>query len=96
MESKIKIFQQFISSDLPPLWKQFFQSLLQHCNPLQEDRTSYKHYTLDAQNRDLVQLVTTDPSLRQLIVRAEGYRILVKQDDIKKFEIQLKKHGYLL
>ena len=96
VESKIKIFQQFISSDLPPLWKQFFQSLLQHCNPLQEDRTSYKLYTLDAQNRDLVQLVTTDPSLRQLIVRAEGYRILVKQDDIKKFEIQLKKHGYLL
>ena len=96
VESKIKIFRQFISSDLPPLWQQFFKSLLQHCHPLKEDKTSYKRYTLDPENRDLIQLVTTDPALRQLVVRAEGYRIMVKTDDLKKFEAQLKKHGYLL
>ena len=96
VESKIKIFRQFISSDLPPLWEQFFQSLLQHCNPLKEDNTNYKRYVLDPQNRDLIQLVTTDPVLRQLVIRAEGYRIMVKNDDLKKFETQLKKHGYLL
>lgn len=96
VESKIKIFRQFISSDLPPLWEQFFKSLLQHCHPLKEDKTAYKRYTLDPENRDLVQLVTTDPALRQLVIRAEGYRIMVKQEDLKKFETQLKKHGYLL
>lgn len=96
VESKIKIFRQFISSDLPPLWEQFFKSLLQHCHPLKEDKTAYKRYTLDPENRDLVQLITTDPALRQLVIRAEGYRIMVKQDDLKKFETQLKKHGYLL
>ena len=96
VESKIKIFRQFISSDLPPLWEQFFKSLLQHCHPLKEDKTAYKRYTLDPENRDLVQLVTTDPILRQLVIRAEGYRIMVKQEDLKKFETQLMKHGYLL
>ena len=96
VESKIKIFRQFISSDLPPLWEQFFKSLLQHCHPLKEDKTAYKRYTLDPENRDLVQLITTDPALRQLVIRAEGYRIMVKNDDLKKFETQLKKHGYLL
>ena len=96
MESKIKIFRQFISSELPPLWQQFFQSLLQHCHPLTEDKIAYKRYTIDPQNRDLGQLITTDPVLREIVIRAEGFRIMVKNDDLKKFETQLKKHGYLL
>ena len=96
VEGKIQIFRQFISSELPPLWQQFFQQLLQHCHPLTEDNTSYRHYTLQPDNRDLIQLITTDPTLRQLVVRAEGYRLLVRAEDIRKFEIQLKKHGYLL
>lgn len=96
VEGKISIFKQFISSELPPIWEQFFQQLLQHCNPLQEDKISYRHYTLQPDNRDLVQLVTTDPQLRQMVIRAEGFRILVKLEDIRKFETQLKKHGYLL
>ena len=96
VESKIKIFRQFIASELPPLWEQFFKTLLQHCHPLKEDKTGYKRYSLDPENRDLIQLVTTDPVLRQIVIRAEGFRILVKNDDLKKFETQLKKHGYLL
>jgi hypothetical protein len=96
VENHIRIFRQFISSELPPLWEQFFHSLLQHCHPLTEDKTVYKHYTLDPENRDLIQLVTSDPVLRQIVIRAEGYRIMVKMDDLKKFETQLKKHGYLL
>lgn len=96
VESKIKIFRQFISSKLPPLWEQFFKQLIQHCHPLKEDKTSYKRYQLDPENRDLVQLITTDPQLRQLVIRAEGYRIMVKTEDFTKFETQLKKHGYLL
>ena len=96
VESKISIFKQFIADKLPPLWKQFFQTLLQHCHPLQEDSTIYRHYTIDPENRELQQLITNDPVLQQLVIRAEGYRILVKLDDIRKFENQLKKHGYLL
>ena len=96
VESKISIFKQFIADKLPPLWKQFFQTLLQHCHPLQEDSAAYRHYTIDSENRELQQLITNDPVLQQLVIRAEGYRILVKLDDIRKFENQLKKHGYLL
>lgn len=96
VESKMTIFRQFIASELPPLWEQFFKTLLQHCHPLKEDKTGYKRYSLDPENRDLIQLVTTDPVLRQIVIRAEGFRILVKNDDLTKFETQLKKHGYLL
>jgi hypothetical protein len=96
VESRIKIFRQFIASKLPPLWDQFFKSLLQHCHPLIEDKTAYKHYKLGPENRELIQLVITDPVLRQLVIRAEGYRIMIKNEDLNTFENQLKKHGYLL
>ena len=96
VEGKINIFKQFIANELPPLWEQFFQTLLQHCHPLKEDKVGYKRYLLDPKNRDLITLITTDPVLCKTVIRAEGYRILVKNDDLKKFETQLKKHGYLL
>lgn len=96
VESKISIFKEFIADELPPLWEQFFQQLLQHCNPLKEDLNNYRHYILDAKNTNLIQLITNDPVLRQLVTRAEGYRILVKSEDVRKLETGLKKHGYLL
>lgn len=96
VEKNISIFRQFISSDLPPLWKQFFDQLLQHCNPLEKDATAYQHFRLSPDNADLIRLLTTDEKLRQLIIRAEDYRILVKNSDLNKFEERLKKHGYLL
>ena len=96
VESKISIFRQFIADELPPLWQQFFQQLLQHCHPLMEDRISYRHYTLQPDNTELIQLITSDPTLQAIVIRAEGFRLLVKTEDIRKFETQLKKHGYLL
>lgn len=96
VEEKIGIFRQFVSSELPPLWKHFFDSLLQHCNPLTTDRTGYVIYRLSPQNSDLIRLLTTDSTLRRLFIRAEGYLIMVKKEDQQKFTAELKKHGYLL
>lgn len=96
VENKISVFRQFVSSELPPLWKQFFNVLLQHCHPLKADTTPYKHYRLSPDNAELIRLITTDEQLRQLVVRAEGFLILVRQEDLRKFEELLKKHGYLL
>jgi hypothetical protein len=96
VERKIALFKQFISSELPPLWKQFFDSLLQHCHPLTTETATYRHYRLSPDNTDLIRLITTDERIRQLVIRAEGYLILVRQEDLNKFETILKKYGYLL
>lgn len=96
VEKNIDIFKQFISSELPPLWKDFFDQLLQHCHPLKKDTTAYHHFTIQPDDSEFIRLVTTDEKLRQLVIRAEDYRILVKGADLAKFEERLKKHGYLL
>lgn len=96
VERKIDTFRNFISSDLPPLWQQFFQQLLNHCNPLQPAEWGFRHYKVSPQNEELIRLLTTDEKLRRLIIRAEDYFILVELDNVRKFEEQLKRHGYLL
>ena len=96
IEKKIDLFRQFISKELPPLWKDFFDTLIMHCNPFTVEKTNYRHYRVSPQNAELIRLITSDEQLRKLVVRAEGYLILVAEDDIRKFENQLKKHGYLL
>ncbi len=96
VEEKIGIFKQFVSKKLPPLWKQFFDSLLMHCNPLRIEKTKYQQYRIDPKNTELIQLLTTNPKLRQMTIRAEGYLLLVENDNLKKFTDELKKHGYLL
>ena len=96
VEEKIGIFQQFVSHELPPLWKQFFDSLLQHCNPLKKEYADYYIYSISPDNTDLIRLLTGTPSLRKMFVRAEGYLILIRKVDQKKFMDELKKYGYLL
>lgn len=96
VEKNIDIFKQFISSELPPLWKDFFAQLLQHCHPLKKDATAYYHFTVQPDDSEFIRLVTTDEKLRRLVIRAEDYRILVRASDLVKFEERLKKHGYLL
>jgi hypothetical protein len=96
VEEKIGIFKQFVSKKLPPLWKQFFDSLLMHCNPLRIEKKKYQQYRIDPKNTELIQLLTTNPKLRQMTIRAEGYLLLVENDNLKKFTDELKKHGYLL
>ena len=97
VDEKVSIFRRYVSNELPPLWEQFFASLLQHCNPLTKERSADYHiYSISPDNTGLIRLLTGTPSLRKLFVRAEGFLILVKKDDEQKLTDELKKFGYLL
>lgn len=97
VEQKISIFKRFISNELPQVWATFFEDMLQHCNPLSNvKQREYKLFTIDANNRKLMKLIVSDPVLRKICVRAENHLLLVKQDDLKTFEKQMKSLGYLL
>ena len=66
------------------------------CHPLTLSHTDFRVYTLPADDRELQRLMVTDPQLRQLVIRAEGLRILVRTIDLTKFRNRLKALGYLL
>lgn len=97
VKDKIEFFQQFICKDLPDVCKEFFNSLIQQCHPLKTLKNSdYVIYQIDGNNKRLIQLLATDSHLKSIIIRAEGYRILVEKSKQKKFIDMLKSYGYLL
>lgn len=98
VKGKIEFFKHFIyQKKEPAIWKRFFESLLKQCNPLElQDASRYILYQLDGKDEGLLRLLTTDPVLKALIIRAEGYRILVEKDNQKQLMERLKAYGYLL
>ena len=97
VKDKIDFFKRFISKDIPEVWNSFFDSLLRQCHPLKPVCSeSYVIYQLDGNNKELIQLLSIDPLLKSIIIRAEGYKILVEKKQQKTFMDKLTAHGYLL
>ena len=97
VKDKIDFFKRFISKDIPEVWTAFFESLLRQCHPLKPIGVDkYVIYQLDGNNKELIQLLSTDPLLKSILIRAEGYKILVEKKQQKAFIDKLKAHGYLL
>lgn len=97
VEDKIKFFKRYISGDLSEIWTHFFDSLLQRCNPLTSvNSMEYRIFQIGPTNKSLMRLLTSDPKLSQMTIRAENYTILVKTSDLQKFINRLKSLGYLM
>ncbi|HBN46148.1 MAG TPA: hypothetical protein DD401_00445 [Prevotella sp.] len=57
------------------------------------------HYillTLPKDNIELQRLVLGNPSIRRYVLKVEGYKLLVKQNDLDNLSKAMKKFGYLI
>lgn len=95
LESKIKLFQQFISKDLPPNWRQFFSELRQKIDPLQEV-ADIRVFKIPTDNQALVRLIARDDTIKKLVVKAEGYHLLITKKNLSKFKKRLQEFGYFM
>ncbi len=89
-------FVTYVCRTLPPLWKSFFDDVLKFCSPLISDDVDYEIYRINDDNEELLQLFATDEMLANLVVRAEGCRVLVPVSQRAQVVSRLKKSGYLL
>ena len=96
VDEKVKFFEDYVANDPPQVWKDFFQTIRQHCKPLLPIKGSFILLQLDPKNRPLVDLILGDPDIRPLVNMVEGYRLLIPKADYEKLCKLLKKHGYLL
>jgi len=96
VQEKTNFFKDYISKDLPPIWEAFFCNIEQRCNPFKSEGKQYYIMKLDAADKELASLLSTDEVLKKIIVKAEGYRVLVSKDKLPIFEQRLKMYGYLV
>ena len=97
IDYRISVFQQYVTPELPEIWKEFFSQIRQRCRPLKlVPQNRFRIYHIDPENTTLIRLLTTDPRLHSCIIRCEDYYIMVKTDFQNEFENRMAELGYLL
>ena len=96
VERKIDMFHQYVCPKPPHVWKQFFDDVLSRCKPFSKPSNNYTLLSLPPDNTALARLVLSEPSLRRYVRKAEGYMLLVKTSEMRKFAEAMKKFGYLI
>lgn len=96
VEEKVKFFEEYIDGNPPEIWKDFFISIRRRCKPLDKVHEDYYLLKLDPKDSELVELMTSNPAIRKLIILAEGFLFLVRKKDYSALVQLLKQHSYLL
>jgi len=95
LEGKIALFKQIIGEKLPPNWQAFFQDMIHKINPF-EQVDEPKVLQIPPDNKALIQLVAQDPVLKPLIIKAEGFMVIIPKGNYAAVKRRLQEFGYLL
>ena len=90
--SKVSLFCKSIAPDLPPNWYAFFNDLTGKAEPMKpvQDMIVYRVIPTD---QPLIRLLARDPVLKTMVVKAEGFRVLVATDQPTRFKTRLRELG---
>lgn len=92
----INLFKKYIANEPPQIWAGFFNAMLERSNALKKVRTSYITRSIDAKDKELQDIIMHDPKLKQYILRAEGYVMLIEQAHLNDVNNILKTYGYTI
>lgn len=96
LRERISEFKALAGKDLPAVWEEFLSGLTDNCGKLREADDMYDIFDVDPDDRGLQRLITTDPELKRLSLRAENYKVLVRSQDLNAFRQRLRQLGYLV
>lgn len=92
----INLFKKYIANEPPQIWAGFFNAMLERSNALKKVRTSYITRSIDAKDKELQDIIMHDPNIKQYILRAEGYVVLIEQAHLSDVNNKLKTYGYTI
>jgi len=95
IQNKIALFKSTVDKKLPTNWDDYFTHLLINSKAVKE-KTQITTYQLPPDAKDLHRLIAQDNLLKQLILKAENYFILVANTDVTKFKGRMKELGYIV
>ncbi|MCL4177961.1 MAG: hypothetical protein KJ072_09480 [Verrucomicrobia bacterium] len=93
LEERIRLFRRVVPAKPPAIWEAFFERTLARTSPL-EFEPDYLLLKVGA-DEEIRRLLTSDPALREVVLKAEGMRIAVRRQDLKKLDRRLEQFGYL-
>ena len=96
IEKDIDLFKKYIANEPPQIWADFFNTMLERSNALKKVKTSYITRSIDAKDKELQDIIMHDPNIKQYILRAEGYVVLIEQAHLNDVNNILKTYGYTI
>ncbi len=94
IKRKINAFKEYICSDPPEIWQQFFRELEEKINPLQE-RNEFRIFKITP-NRELISLIANDKILKGCILKMENYHIAIEEQNVRKVVERLREFGFFV
>lgn len=96
IERTISMIENFVCADPPQIWIDFFNRIRRQARAVVPDDTDYKVYTVDPNDNELQRYIAMAPEMRDIVVCAQGYRVLVDEADDAAFRDRLRAKGYLM
>lgn len=92
LSKRIDDFRKKITLNMPPLWQSFFEELKTKHNSITacSDLVVFKL----KEDKELINLVARDEILKDIVFKAEGYHIIIKEENIKTVLKRLESFGY--
>jgi hypothetical protein len=91
---KIESFYQTIEKNPPEVIEEFFQTLKRRAGKLKK---SPSHVVVELQkDPELLDLLMSNKKLQSMMIKAEGYRIVLEEHDVPKVSKILKEHGFFV
>ncbi|RLB93691.1 MAG: hypothetical protein DRH26_03275 [Deltaproteobacteria bacterium] len=92
VKRKIKFFRDNIVKKPPPIWEGFFKEVLTRMEPLAPVQAMAVFRVKP--DKALLILLTTDPVLKKMVIRAENYHVVVREADVSKLKKRLVFLGF--
>ncbi len=94
LKNKIDNFYEIIEKNPPQIFKDFLSKIEQNTN-LFKKKTDEIVIELK-NNKELLNLFLTNHKLKEMIIKAEGYRVIVLKSDLPKFTKIVKENGFFV
>lgn len=94
LEEKIAEFRKVVGTAIPKFWEEFFEELQRKSDSL--EKVDDIIVLSLKQDRELINLIGKAEELKGLILKAEGFYILVKKENKEEVVEVLKKYGYFI
>ncbi len=95
IENKIVLFKSMISGSVPTIWERFFKELLSNSSAIKINKF-LQTYSLPLEDKELHKIVAQDTVLKQIVLKAEGFNLLVPNENVSKFKSRLKELGFIV
>lgn len=92
LNKRIKDFKNKITDKLPKIWEEFFEEIKNKVNLI--NPVPKMNVFKIAENRELINIIAKDEILKKYILKAEGFYILVPEEDTKVVIKRLESFGY--